>query len=56
MPLVNAAWFGAAIPNCRVETIPDVTQQEGVPTWGGHHPMRFKSDEFDRIVTSFLTG
>ncbi len=56
MPLVNAAWFGAAIPNCRVETIPDVTQQEGVPTWGGHHPMRFKSDEFNRIVTSFLTG
>jgi pimeloyl-ACP methyl ester carboxylesterase len=54
IPVVNAAWFGAAIANCRVETIPDVTEQEGVPEWGGHHPMRFKPDEFNQIVTSFL--
>jgi pimeloyl-ACP methyl ester carboxylesterase len=54
IPVVNAAWFGAAIPNCRVEIIPDVTTQEGVPEWGGHHPMRFKPDEFNQIVTEFL--
>lgn len=54
IPLVNAAWFGAAIPNCRVEVIADVTEQEGVPQWGGHHPMRFKPAEFNRIVTDFL--
>jgi pimeloyl-ACP methyl ester carboxylesterase len=54
IPVVNAAWFGAAIPNCRVEIIPDVTAQEGVPEWGGHHPMRFKPDEFNGIVTAFL--
>ena len=54
LPLVNAAWFGAAIPNCRVEVIPEVTAREGVPAWGGHHPMRFKLAEFNRIVTEFL--
>jgi pimeloyl-ACP methyl ester carboxylesterase len=54
IPLANAAWFGAAIPNCRVEVIPEVTQQEGVPPWAGHHPMRFKPDEFNRIVVNFL--
>ena len=54
LPLANAAFFGAAIPNCRVEVIAGVTQQEGVPPWGGHHPMRFKPDEFNPIVTSFL--
>ena len=54
LPLANAAWFGATIPGCRVETIADVTAQPGVPPWGGHHPMRFKPDEFNRIVTEFL--
>jgi pimeloyl-ACP methyl ester carboxylesterase len=54
LPLANAAWFGAAIPNSRVETIPDVTEGEGVPPWGGHHPMRFKPEQFNRIVTDFL--
>jgi pimeloyl-ACP methyl ester carboxylesterase len=54
IPVVNAAWFGAAIPDCRVETIPAVTEQPGVPPWGGHHPMRFKPEEFNRIVTGFL--
>ncbi|MGD2205903.1 MAG: alpha/beta fold hydrolase [Anaerolineae bacterium] len=54
IPLANAAWFGAAIPNCRVEVIAGVTEQEGVPEWGGHHPMRFKPDAFNRIVTQFL--
>ncbi len=54
IPLANAAWFGAAIPNCRVEVIAGVTEQAGVPPWGGHHPMRFKPDEFNRIVTAFL--
>ena len=54
IPLANAAWFGAAIPHCRVEVIPGVTEQEGVPPWGGHHPMRFKPAEFNRIVTRFL--
>jgi len=54
LPLANAAFFGAAIPNCRVEVIAGVTEQEGVPPWGGHHPMRFKPDEFNSIVTSFL--
>jgi len=54
IPLANAAWFGAAIPHCRVEVIPDVTEQEGVPPWGGHHPMRFKPAEFNDIVTEFL--
>jgi pimeloyl-ACP methyl ester carboxylesterase len=55
IPLANAAWFGAAIPNCRVETISGVTEQEGVPHWGGHHPMRFKPDRFNDIVVEFLT-
>jgi pimeloyl-ACP methyl ester carboxylesterase len=54
IPLAHAAWFGAAIPHCRVEVIPGVTEQEGVPPWSGHHPMRFKSDEFNRIVNGFL--
>ncbi len=54
IPLANAAWFGAVIPNCRVETIPEVTQQEGVPPWGGHHPMRFKPAKFNPIVIEFL--
>ena len=55
IPLANAAWFGAALPNCRVETIAGVTEQEGVPPWGGHHPMRFKPDRFNDIVVGFLT-
>jgi pimeloyl-ACP methyl ester carboxylesterase len=55
LPLANAAWFGAALPNCRVETIAGVTEQEGVPPWGGHHPMRFKPDRFNDIVVEFLT-
>jgi pimeloyl-ACP methyl ester carboxylesterase len=54
IPVSNAAWFGAAIPNARVETIPDVTVQEGVPEWGGHHPMRFKPEAFNEIATRFL--
>lgn len=54
IPLSNAAWFGAAIPRARVETIPDVTAQEGVPEWGGHHPMRFKPEQFNHIATRFL--
>jgi len=54
LPPANAAFFGAAIPNSRVKLIAGVTEQEGVPPWGGHHPMRFKPDEFNRIVTSFL--
>lgn len=54
LPLVNAAFFGAAIPDCRVEVIAGVTEQEDVPAWGGHHPMRFKPDEFNRIVSAFL--
>jgi len=54
IPLANAAFFGAAIPNCRVEVITGVTEQEGVPPWGGHHPMRFKPGEFNRIVTAFM--
>ena len=54
IPLANAAWFGAAIPHARVETIPDVTAQEGVPAWGGHHPMRFKPEVFNRIVLDFV--
>lgn len=56
LPLANAAWFGAAIPKARVETIPDVTAAEDVPEWGGHHPMRFKPAEFNRIVLEFLAA
>jgi pimeloyl-ACP methyl ester carboxylesterase len=56
LPLANAAWLGAAIPTAQVQTIPDVTLQEGVPDWGGHHPMRFKPDEFNQIVHRFVTG
>lgn len=56
LPLANAAWFGAVIPKCHVEVIPGVTEEEGVPPWGGHHPMRFKAAEFNRIVTGFLAG
>jgi len=56
LPLANAAWFGAAIPQAHVETIPDVTAQEGMPEWGGHHPMRFKPEEFNRIVLDFMAG
>jgi pimeloyl-ACP methyl ester carboxylesterase len=54
LPLATAAWFGAAIPQSLVKTIPDVTAQPGVPPWGGHHPMRFKPQEFNEIVTRFL--
>ena len=54
IPVSNAAWFGAAIADSRVETIPDVTAEEEVPEWGGHHPMRFKAEEFNRIVTDFI--
>lgn len=54
IPLATAAWFGAAIPHSRVETIPDITIQPGVPAWGGHHPMRFKPQEFNEIVVDFL--
>jgi pimeloyl-ACP methyl ester carboxylesterase len=55
IPLAHAAWFGTAIPHCQVKVIPDVTEGEGVPPWGGHHPMRFKPDEFNRIVVGFLS-
>jgi len=55
IPLASAAVFGASLPRCRVEVIPGVTEQEGVPPWGGHHPMRFKPSEFNRIVTAFLS-
>jgi pimeloyl-ACP methyl ester carboxylesterase len=54
IPLATAAWFGAAIPNSHVETIANVTTQPGVPPWGGHHPMRFKPQEFNKIVARFL--
>jgi pimeloyl-ACP methyl ester carboxylesterase len=54
LPLANAAWFGATIPHAQVATIPDVTAQEGVPPWGGHHPMRFKPEAFNQLVTDFL--
>lgn len=54
IPLATAAWFGAAIRHSQVETIPDVTTQPGVPAWGGHHPMRFKPQEFNEIVARFL--
>lgn len=56
LPLANAAWFGATIPTAQVQTIADVTLQEGVPDWGGHHPMRFKPDEFNQIVRRFLAS
>ena len=56
LPLAHAAWFGAAIRNAQVATIPDVTEQEGVPSWGGHHPMRFRPEEFNRIVVDFLAA
>jgi pimeloyl-ACP methyl ester carboxylesterase len=56
IPLASAAFFGAAIPNCRVEVIADVTLQEGAPPWAGHHPMRYKPDEFNRIARTFLAG
>lgn len=54
LPLSNAAWFGATIRNSRVEVIAGVTDQEGVPEWGGHHPMRYKPQEFNEIVLDFL--
>jgi len=54
IPLATAAWFGATLPHSRVETIPDVTAQPGAPPWGGHHPMRFKPQEFNEIVRRFL--
>lgn len=54
LPLADAAWFGAALPNCRVEVIPDVTQQAGAPPWAGHHPMRFKPAEFNHLAVRFL--
>lgn len=54
LPLSDAVWFGATIPHSQVRTIADVTRQEGVPPWGGHHPMRFKPVEFNQIVTEFL--
>lgn len=56
LPLADAVWFGATIPHSQVRTIADVTRQEGVPPWGGHHPMRFKPREFNEIVTEFLAG
>jgi len=54
LPLSNAAWFGATIPGSRVEVIDGVTDREGVPEWGGHHPMRFKPQQFDQILLEFL--
>jgi pimeloyl-ACP methyl ester carboxylesterase len=54
LPLSDAAWFGATIPGSRVEVISGVTEQEGVPEWGGHHPMRFKPQEFNQILLDFL--
>jgi pimeloyl-ACP methyl ester carboxylesterase len=54
LPLSDAAWFGATIPGSRVEVIAGVTDQEGVPEWGGHHPMRFKPQEFNQILLDFL--
>jgi len=54
IPLSNAAWFGAVLAQARVEVIADVTEQEGVPPWGGHHPMRYKAEEFNRIAVDFL--
>jgi len=54
LPLTHAAWFGAAIPNCQVEVIRGVTEGEGVPEWAGHHPMRFKPEEFNGIAVNFL--
>jgi len=56
LPLAHAAWFGAALRCSQVAVIQDVTQQEGVPPWGGHHPMRFKPAEFNRILIPFLLG
>lgn len=56
LSLSNAAWFGATIPGSRVEIIAGVTDQEGVPEWGGHHPMRFKPQEFNRILLDFLSS
>ncbi|MFN2290450.1 MAG: alpha/beta fold hydrolase [Anaerolineae bacterium] len=56
IPLANAAWFGAAIPPAQVQTIADVTAQEGVPEWGGHHPMRFRPAEFNKAVLQFLNS
>ena len=56
LPLSDAAWFGAAIPGSRVEVIAGVTDQEGVPEWGGHHPMRFKPQEFNQILLEFLSS
>ncbi len=55
IPVASAVWFGAAIPHCRVETIPDVTRQAGAPPWAGHHPMHFAPDAFNRIVLEFLS-
>jgi pimeloyl-ACP methyl ester carboxylesterase len=54
LSLSDAAWFGATIPGSRVEVISGVTEQEGVPEWGGHHPMRFKPQEFNAILLDFL--
>jgi len=54
LPLAHAAWFGAALQRGRVAVVPAVTQQEGVPPWGGHHPMRYKPAEFNRILIPFL--
>ncbi len=54
IPVAGAAWFGAAIPHSRVETIPDATRQAGAPPWAGHHPMHFAPDAFNRIVLEFL--
>jgi pimeloyl-ACP methyl ester carboxylesterase len=56
IPLANAAWFDAVIADSRVETIRDVSAEDGVPEWGGHHPMRFKPEAFNRITTQFLRG
>lgn len=54
IPLANAAWFGAAIPNSHVQVIPGAAEEESEAPWGGHHPMRFKPDEFNHIVINFL--
>jgi len=55
IPVEAGRRLAQAIPNARLEIIPDVTKVPGAPPWAGHHPMRFRPEAFNPILKAFLT-
>ncbi|MGQ9585188.1 MAG: alpha/beta fold hydrolase [Anaerolineae bacterium] len=54
IPVESGHRLARAIPGARLEIIPDVTQVPGAPPWAGHHPMRFRPEAFNPILSKFL--